>query len=366
MKKLQLIPLLCFWYFATFAQQPAAVQQNLQQHFRDKAKPGLLIGYATPKTSFTTAFGYADTATKAMLAPTHLMMSGSTGKIVFAAAALKLVQENKLTLDAPISTYLRGEWAKTIPNYDCLTVKQLLQHRTGLARYIFTSFKDDVKQNPDKVWQPLEQVKYISEIAPKFGCGEDFAYSDTNYIILGAIIESITGQNLYAYADKQILKPLKLNSFVPTDKRVISKLANGYAGNNDPLGFTGPALDKTGKSRYNLQFEWTGGGYAYNPQDMAKLMVAIFEGKVFGKELLAQYTATLPAPEVQAEYGLGVMKYNLNGKEFYGHSGFFPGYIAQVYYDPRTKEAFVFQINTTESAGVQALYNGIKEFFASR
>ncbi|MEJ8803278.1 serine hydrolase domain-containing protein [Pontibacter sp. H249] len=348
------------------AQNATTLQQQLKQHFNNKVYPGILIGYSKGMYNLSQAYGYSNVATKRYLNPSQVMMGGSTGKIVVAAAVLKLVQENKLELDAPISKYLKGEWAEAIPNYTCLTVRQLMQHRTGLARYIFTDFKEDVKQNPDKVWQPLEQVKYIATIAPKFDCGQDFAYSDTNYLILGAIIEQISGQDFYTYAEESILKPNHIKMFIPTNTRTIPGLANGYAGENDPLGFTGAALDKEGKSRYNMQFEWTGGGYAYNPSMMAKLMVAIFEGKVFGTELLKEYTATLPAAEVRAEYGLGIMKYNLNGKIFYGHSGFFPGYLSQVYYDPETKEAFAFQINTTETAGVQDLYKSINAFFSQR
>ncbi|MBC5992456.1 serine hydrolase domain-containing protein [Pontibacter cellulosilyticus] len=360
---LLLVLLVCF---SAVAQSTATLQKQLFQHFHEKAYPGILIGYSNGQHNISQALGYTNTATKQYLKPDQLMISGSTGKIVVAAAALKLVQEKKLELDAPVSKYLKGEWAEAIPNYDCLTVRHLMQHRTGLARYIFTNFKEDVKQDPDKVWQPLEQVKYITAVPPKFGCGQGFAYSDTNYLILGVIIEKVSGQDFYTYAEQNILKPNNIKTFVPTTKRTISGLANGYAGEKDPVDFTGPALDKDGKSRYNLQFEWTGGGYAYSPVMMARLMIAIFEGKVFGKELLAEYTATLPAPEINAEYGLGLMKYNLNGKTLYGHSGFFPGYLAQVYYDPETKESFVFMINTTEPAGIQDLYKSINSFFAQR
>ena len=358
--------LLLLLSFTATGQSTAVLQKQLLQHFHQKAYPGILIGYAHGKNVLSQALGYNDLSKKQYLKPSQVMMGGSTGKIVVAASALKLVQEKKLELDAPISKYLKGEWAEAVPNYDCLTVRQLMQHRTGLARYIFTNFKDDVKQDPDKVWQPLEQVKYIAAVPPKFGCGQDFAYSDTNYLILGAIIEEISGQDFYTYAEENILKQLNANSFIPTNTRVIPGLAQGFAADNDPVGFTGPALDKEGKSRYNLQFEWTGGGYAFRPENMARLMLAIFDGKYFGKELLAEYTATLPAPEINAEYGLGLMKYNLNGKTLYGHSGFFPGYLTQVYYDPETKESFVFMINTTEPAGIQDLYKSINAFFAQR
>ena len=352
--------------YTALAQNTATLQKQFMEHFHEKAYPGILIGYSNGKDNLTQALGYSDTDTKKRLSPNQLMLSGSTGKIVVAASILKLVQEDKLELDAPISKYLQGGWEKAIPNYSCLTVRHLMQHRTGLARYIFTNFKDDVKQDPDKVWQPLEQVSYIAAMAPKFECGQDFAYSDTNYLILGAIIEQITGKDFYTYAEQEILKPNNIKTFIPTTKRVIPGLANGYAGDKDPVGFNGPALDKEGRSRYNLQFEWTGGGYAFRPEYMARLMVAIFEGKVFGKELLNEYIATLPAPEIRAEYGLGIIKYNLNGKTLYGHSGFFPGYLTQVYYDPETKESFVFQINSSEAASAQDMYKASHAFFAAR
>ncbi|MDX5481172.1 MAG: beta-lactamase family protein [Hymenobacteraceae bacterium] len=360
---LRLLLLLLLLTSPALGQHPDTLCRKIAEHFKGGAYPAVLIGYADGYMSFSQAFGLADSASQKPLQPDDLMMSGSTGKIIVSAAVLKLVSQNRLELDAPISRYLKGEWAQLTPNYNCLTVRQLLQHRTGLARYIFTDFKEDVKLNPDKVWTPQERIRYVSAAKPLFSCGSAFAYSDTNYILLGAIIEEVTKQPFYTYAEKEILAPLQLHSFTPTTQRSIEGLANGYAGTKDPLGFTGETLDASGKSRYNMQFEWTGGGYAYNPEDMAKLMLAIFNGKVFGKELLADYTATLPAPEVGAEYGLGIMKYTLNGKTLYGHSGFFPGYIAQVYYDPEKRAAYVFQINTTQPNGTQDMYGRIKSFF---
>ena len=357
--------LLLFALPALYAQEQDSIRQKFHRHFHDKARPGLLFGYADGFNDFSEAFGMADTAKKLPLLPSQQMMSGSTGKIVVSAALLQLVSAKRIQLEDPVAKHLKGEWALLIPNYDCLRIIDLLRHRSGIPRYIFTDFREVVKADPDWKWTPVQRLRFVKNAKPLFDCDSAFAYSDTNYILLGAILEKVTGKNFYEYARQEIFEPLGLSSFLPTNGRSIAGLSNGYAGAKDPLGFNGPALDHEGRSRYNMQFEWTGGGYAYNPQDMARLILAIFEGKVFGEELLPFYTQFLPAPEVGAAYGLGIMEYHLDDKVLYGHSGFFPGYVAQVYYDPEQKCSYVFQINASTAEGVKALYQGIKSYFAA-
>jgi D-alanyl-D-alanine carboxypeptidase len=87
-------------------------------------------------------------------------------------------------------------------------VRQLMNHTSGLVRYEFKEqFTKDLTANPDKVWRPEELVAYLLDEKAPFEAGKGWDYSDTNYIVLGMIIEKVTGKKFYDEARKRVLKP---------------------------------------------------------------------------------------------------------------------------------------------------------------
>src|SRR5690606_34417756 len=122
---------------------------------------------------------------KAAMKPTDRMLAGSTGKTFAAATALQLVKEGKIGLDDKVSKYLGAEeWFERLPNANDITVRQLMNHTSGLVRYEFKDqFTKDLTANPDKSWRPEELVTYLFGESPPFAAGEGWDYSDTNYIV---------------------------------------------------------------------------------------------------------------------------------------------------------------------------------------
>ncbi len=303
--------------------------------------------------------GFADVEQQIPMNPGHRMLSGSTGKTFVSAVLMQLMQEGKLTPDDRISEFLGNEtWFDRLPNGRELTVRHLMQHQSGLARYVFKpEFAEQVRTRPDRVWEPHELVAYILDDSARFAPGEGFAYSDTNYILLGMIIEQVTGKPFYEVLSGRILQPLVLTAILPTDTRRIADLAQGYVGENDPLGFTDPVLEN-GLSRYNLQFEWTGGGLAFRTSDYARWLSYLFTGKAFNMEDMSDtFYQTVEAREVGGRYGMGFMVLELPQLgEVYGHAGFFPGYYTLGIYDPDTGTAYAMQVNTTDQAKVRLFF----------
>ena len=188
----------------------ASVQQYLDAWRAASGVPGVTVGIVT-KDGRVQGFasGESDTATHRKMEPTDLMLAGSTGKTLFAAVALQLIDSGKLELDAPISKYLGTRpWFSRLPNAKDVTVRQLMTHTSGIIRYEFNDkFTTDLRANPGKVWTPEEQIAYLFDTAAPFAAGQGWDYSDTNYIVLGLIVEQITGAKYYDLIRERLLTP---------------------------------------------------------------------------------------------------------------------------------------------------------------
>ena len=278
------------------------------------------------------------------------MLAGSVGKTFAAATALQLVKERKIGLDDKIEKYLgREPWFARLPNAKEITVRQLMNHTSGLVRYEFKDqFTKDLTANPNKTWTPAELIAYLLDEKPPFEAGKGWDYSDTNYIVLGMIIERVSGKRFYNEANRRLIKPLKLTDTIPQDGPRLAKVIQGYAGPNNPFGGK-DAMIQNGLFTINPQFEWTGGGYASTSLDLARWAKMIYEGRAYSAELLPQVLDGVAAPMLgrESKYGLGVIIRKTQAGTAYGHSGFFPGYITDMMYFPDQKVAVAVQVNTS-------------------
>jgi D-alanyl-D-alanine carboxypeptidase len=326
------------------------LQHRLDSLHRNGRFAGAQLAVALPNGSvIAMATGFADTAKKEAMTTRHLLLQGSVGKTYASGVALQLIHEGKIGLDDPISKYLGNEpWFGRLPNAQAITVRQLMNHTSGLVRYEFNEkFTADLTASPDRVWKPHELVSYILDTAAPFAAGQGWDYSDTNYIVLGMIMEKVTGRTFYDLARERVLKPAALAATVPSDARAIAGLANGYAGANNPFGGS-DAMLVDGRMVINPQFEWTGGGMASTASDLARWGKRLYEGGAFDASMLPKLLDGVPARLGQnTKYGLGVIMRETALGTLYGHSGFFPGYQAEMLYLPAQKAAIAFQVNSS-------------------
>ena len=328
-----------------------ALQLKLDEWHKAGSFPGATLGVVLANgESFGLAVGFSDREKKTPMKPNDRMLAGSVGKTFAAATALQLIKEGKIGLDDRIEKYLgREPWFSRLPNAKDITVRQLMNHTSGLVRYEFKDqFTKDLTANPEKIWKPAELVAYLLDEKPPFAAGKGWDYSDTNYIVLGMIIEKVTGRRFYDEANRRLLKPLKLTDTIPQDGPRLKGVVQGYAGPNNPFGGR-DAMIQDGKFAINPQFEWTGGGYASTAEDLARWAKMIYEGKAFSPDLLPQVLDGVPAPMLGREtrYGLGVIIRKTSLGTTYGHSGFFPGYMTDMMYFPDQKVAVAVQVNTS-------------------
>lgn len=318
--------------------------------------PGATFAVALPNGgSLALSVGLADTVLRTPMRPDSRMLAGSVGKTFFAALALQLVDEGRLDLDAPISNWLGDEpWFARLPNGSDITVRQLMTHTSGLVRYEFDgAVTDKLTAEPDHVWTPEERVSYILDTEPPFAAGAGWEYSDTNYIVLGMILERITGEALYPQIARRVIDPLGLPNTVPSDRRQIAGLVQGYAGPNNPFGGRDAMLED-GAMIVNPQMEWAGGGYASTSHDLARWAKALYEARVFSAATLTIATQGTPARGLGrgASYGLGVIISATPLGTSWGHSGFFPGWLTEMRYYPDHDFAVAIQFNTSVSRAI--------------
>ena len=328
----------------------AQLQQKLDSLRAAQRVPGATLGVALRDgTVLELASGLSDTIRQIAMKPSDRLLQGSVGKTYVSAVALQLVHEGKLNLDDKIAKFFGNEpWFARLPNGPDITVRQLMNHTSGLVRYEFQpKFTADLRAQPMKVWTPEERLSYILGTAAPFAAGARWEYSDTNYIVLGMIIEKITGQTYYAELRRRVLDPLALRNTIPSDRPELPGVANGYAGPGNELGGYDASL-VNGRLAVNPGLEWTGGGIASTAGDLARWAKLLYEGKAFHPSLLPRLLDGVPAQLGRdARYGLGVIIRPTALGTAYGHSGFFPGYATEMLYFPTSGTAVALQINNT-------------------
>ena len=151
--------------------------------------------------------GYADISGQTRLNADHVMFSGSIGKTYAVAVILQLVDEGKLSLnDRFLDHFPDTEWLQYLPNIETITIKMLLQHTSGLPRYVLKpEIWAAINEDPDRIWTYQERMSFIFRDEPVHEAGKGWSYSDSNYILPGMLIERITGKYYYDVVRERIL-----------------------------------------------------------------------------------------------------------------------------------------------------------------
>src|SRR5687767_4942184 len=330
--------------------------QTALDEWRDSIQaPGASLGVVQKDGSVVgLASGLADKTGSRKLLPSQLMMAGSTGKTFFAALALQLIEAGQLDLNAPVAKYLGDRpWFSRLPNAKDITVRHLMTHTSGLVRYEMNpKFTPDLRAQPDKAWTPEEKVAYLLDATPPFAAGQGWDYSDTNYIVLGMILEKLTDTKAYDEIARRFLNPLKLTEVAPTRSRRTAGLVNGYAGAKDPLGLP-DEVNPNGVFVINPQFEWAGGGFATSARQLGRWGHALYTAQAISPQMrdlmIAEAVPARLGPETR--YGLGVIvRPTTPVGRTWGHSGFFPGYLTELVHLPDRGITLAVQINTSSPA----------------
>lgn len=335
-------------------------QQELELLQAEFKFPGATAAYVLPDgTIGRAAAGLADVEAKVPMRPDTRMLAASIGKTVVGAVTVALAQERKLDLDDPVEKWLADRaWFTRLPNHASMTVWHLLTHSSGLRDHVYEpSFAEDVAkkwQEPVNQFPPEALVEYVLDKDPLFAPGEDLAYTDTGYILLGLIIEKAAGRTFYEEAQQRFLSPLQLDLTAPSNQRELENLAAGYTAADNPLGLPAKTTEAPGVMAWNPAIEWTGGGFVSNPRDLAVWAKALYEGRAMPGQYRDQLFRSVPVTGFfvslitgPIRYGAGVAIYEKTALgPTYGHGGGIPGYSSSMRYYADHRFAVAFQVNT--------------------
>jgi D-alanyl-D-alanine carboxypeptidase len=251
---------------------------------------------------------------------------GSVTKTFVATVVLQLVEHGRLHLGDTVESWLPG----VVPSGDQITIRHLLNHTSGLFDYLHTLVfppSPEFLTYRSRTWTPDELVERAVSNPPVFDTpGMAFDYSDTNYILLGMIIEKATGTS-YAHAiETQIIRPLHLRgTSVPgTSEEIPGPHLHGYVPIADSSGYA--LVDYT---ESNPSVMGAAGGMISTTSDLNRFLAALFGGQLISRDLLLEMTD--PGTE-HGRYGLGLfIVQTACGIPVYGHDGDALSYNAWTY-----------------------------------
>jgi D-alanyl-D-alanine carboxypeptidase len=335
------------------ADRLGAMQIWADQYVEKSGVPGVSLAVAWPDGKvLAVCSGFADLDRGLRLTLEHRLMSGSIGKTYFAALFMALAEQGLMQAGDPLSKYLGSEsWYSRLPNHDQITLQSLLRHTSGVKEHVRDPmFFADAVANPTRVWQPQELLEYILDEEPLFEVDQGWFYADTNYILLGMAMEKAMQQSVYREVYRRFLGPQKLQDTLPNSTPDLAGLAQGYHILGEP-GWTEPKPTlHVGKFYLNPQLEWCGGGYYSTSSDLARWGALLYSGKVVDSLWLEQSVKAAVAARLHPGdlYGWGVIISQTKLGRALGHSGWFPGYLAEMMYFPEHGFCVAVQVNTDQ------------------
>jgi D-alanyl-D-alanine carboxypeptidase len=324
----------------------ASHPQNVLDAAVARGLPGVTAAIATRSgVVWKGAAGVADIKSGGRMHPDMLLGIGSITKTFVAVVILQLVEEGRLSLNDTAARIL-GDAVKGVANADEAAITHLLNHFGGVP-----SWEDDpvwiregrgAALEVSHIWGKAQTLPYIKGHAPICTPGEKFSYSNTNYTLLGLIIEKITGRDVVSEVHCRILAPLGLQSiylegFEPVPEQQLPRRYHwatdtfrAVAGVN--AAFPEVRSGMVDASASNLSVEWAAGGMVATAQDLALYGVALRDGRLLNPDSMALMTTWLPIGE-----GL-YMGHNVFRKEYpgglaaIGHDGGVLGFTASLYW----------------------------------
>lgn len=307
----------------------------LTARMADYNVPGAIVGLWLPgQGEWVAAQGKANIATGQSPALTDKVRIGSVTKTFTATTILLLAEEGKLSLDDALAKY-----EPQVPNAGNITLRQLLNMTSGLFNYTNDPRMWEWEMesaNFQRAWTPQELVDLAISNPPDFPPGQQYEYCNTNYILLGMIIEKVTGNTIGNEIRTRIIDKLGLTStsFADTGE-MTGQYMHGYMADvSNPT-----PQDLMDITNGNPSWGWAAGAMISNLDDMKVWAKALAQGTLLTPAMHREQVTF--APPNTPSYGLGVM----NGGIVIGHSGEILGYNSSVYFDPGSEATIIVLFN---------------------
>jgi D-alanyl-D-alanine carboxypeptidase len=294
------------------------VRAVLQRLTTVDGAPGALVEISDAWGRTVLTSGVADVATGAPVAADSRFRIGSMTKMFVATVVLQLVAEHKVDLDAPIEQYLPGVVRGSGNDGRDITVRELLQHTSGLPDYVDYISEQSIMADPLTDYSPQDLLNLALAHPPLFAPGTGWSYSNTDYVLAGLLIQAVTGHSYGEEIEQRIIEPLGLrDTSVPVDESSIPGThPEGYA----TLTGSGALDDVTA---FNPSVAYASGAMISSGADMDRFLGALLRGRLLPPaELRAMETTTPDGDPTGSGYGLGLQSTPLPcGGEYWGHDG---------------------------------------------
>ncbi|WP_232521476.1 serine hydrolase domain-containing protein [Micromonospora phaseoli] len=284
--------------------------------------PGVLVAVRDDRRDWRDAAGQAVLTTPRPMQPQMRHRIGSITKTFVATTVLQLVDEGRLGLDDPI-----GQWLPdTVPGElgAQVTVRMLLNHTSGIGNYTNAMIDSYAAINQMQVttYAPADLVATGLAMPPTNAPGAGFNYSNTNYVLAGLLIETVTGNDAATEVQRRILRPLRLTgtSFAGTDPKIRGTHSGAYFA---PFGVRD-------LSEFNMSWAWTAGEMIATTADLNTFFRALLGGDLLSPATLDEMLTGVPMrPELPEAggYGLGIYSLPTPCGEFWGHDGAVIGHL---------------------------------------
>src|SRR5262247_2343588 len=352
----------------------AALQSLVDTTIKELLIPGAVVLLRTPQGDFTAASGTTQLGARNRPgADTHFRIASNT-KTMTAAVIVQLAQESKLGLNDPVSKYVPG-----VPNGDNITIAQLLEMRSGLYNYTNDPIiSATIDTDPAKVWTPAELLAIAFAHPPNFPPGAQYEYNNTNYALLGLIIEKTDGRSLATAMQKRLFEPLGMQHTVlpaSTSNTIPEPYSHGYLYGSSSVALYGRppyspqeraaaragTLRPTDYTDVNHSFAAAAGGVISTANDLATWIRPLVAGRVLNAEYQRRWLESLQPedsnkPEGQ-KYGYGISQVSWGPNTIYFHGGETPGYNSKISYDLTNQMTLIVWTNLAVSLDEQQTAN---------
>ncbi|MEV0910221.1 serine hydrolase domain-containing protein [Streptomyces hokutonensis] len=310
---------------------------------RQAGIPGVAVGLWMPgKGCYVRATGVADKATRQPMSTDFYSRIGSETKTFTVTALLQLVDDGRIRLDDPIARYIHG-----VPNGRRITLRHLAEMRSGLFPYSSDpGFVHDLLSDPTRTFTPPELLAYGFKHRNTSAPGKVFVYNNSNLVLLGLVIEKVTGHHVADVIDRRVLRPAHLDDTLFPDGPNVREFPEPHARGYTDQTLSGAVADSTD---WNPSWAWSAGAMISNMHDLHRWAKIVATGTLLSPETQKQRLKTLPTGFPGLGYGLGIF----DSGGWIGHNGSIPGYESVTVYLPSEKATLVVLLNTDITSGGQ-------------
>ena len=308
--------------------------------------PGVVVETSDPRGRQSVVAGLGDVRADRAPRAAGQFRIGSVTKSFTATVVLGLVAEGRVRLDDPIDRYLPG----VLPYAEPISVRDLLEHRSGLYDY-----GEDLWATPELVaasrfasYEPADLLRIATREPLQFDPGAKFGYSNTDYVLLGMLVEEVTGHSYESELERRVLDPAGLrHTYVAGHgPRLPRPAARGY----EAVGSPARLVDLTA---YDMSAAWASGDLVSTTHDVNRFYAALLDGRLLPQAQLREMQRALPAFS-GFDYGLGLGRAEFCGQEVWGHVGGVPGYGTYSFTSPRSGRQITVTVNQGLTQGPAA------------